>query len=112
MVIKKNQIPGHHTNPRFSNSFEKKFQISTYTHWVFGRFFRETWQLFEAFEIPRTSGSLNPMVFFQIPGPGGSLIPKIFTWKTGNSSILNFSNDQNRRVFQNTYPALAFAFIV
>ncbi len=81
--------------------------------WVFGRFFRETWQLFEAFEIPRTSGSLNPMVFFQIPGPGGSLIPKIFTWKTGNnSSILNFSNDQNRRVFKNTYPALAFAFIV
>jgi hypothetical protein len=56
---------------------------------------------------------LNPMVFFQIPGPGGSLIPKIFTWKTGNnSSILNFSNDQNRRVFKNTYPALAFAFIV
>jgi len=76
--LSENQIPGYKTNPRFSNSFEKNSNIHP-NPLVFGQFFHETWQLFEAFEIPRTSGSLNPMLFFQIPRPGGSLISKIFT---------------------------------
>ncbi len=99
----KNQIPGHNTNPWFSNSFEKK--ISNIHPNPLGSLAGSSMKpgnFFEAFEIPRTSGSLNPMLFFskyldlaflwiqcffsQLPRPGGSLLSKNFTW--------------NRRVFQ------------
>lgn len=78
---------------------KKNSNISAQTHWVFGRFFHETWQLSEVFEIPRTSGSLNPMFFSKYLD-----LAVLWFWKfsngTDNSSILNFSNAQNWRVLK------------